>query len=210
MARAAARRGGLSVRTLQPSDLGPTLTTERLILRPPCEADLDGWAKLYADPDRSRWIGGPEPRMLVWRRLMSHVGSWAVRGYAMFSVLDRETGAWLGFLGPWKPDGWPGNEIGWGMARAAEGRGYASEGATAAMDWAFESLGWTDVIHTINAGNDPSIRLAERLGSRRLGPIELPQPSAKDAIAWGQSREDWRARRRAGLAVPADQAANAP
>lgn len=180
------------------SDLGPALTTARLVLRPPCEADLDGFAALYADAERSRFIGGPEPRMLAWRRLMSHAGSWALRGYAMFSVLERETGSWLGFLGPWKPDGWPGNEIGWGMTRAAGGRGYALEGATAAIDWAFESLGWTDVIHTINPENDASIRLAERLGSRPLGPVVLPPPSTAGALAWGQTREAWRARREGG------------
>ncbi|HWU80282.1 MAG TPA: N-acetyltransferase, partial [Caulobacter sp.] len=30
---------------------GPTLETERLILRPPADVDLDGWARLMADPD---------------------------------------------------------------------------------------------------------------------------------------------------------------
>lgn len=180
-----------------PSDLGPTLTTERLVLRPPCEADLDGFAALYADAETSRYIGGPEPRMLAWRRLMSHAGCWALRGYALFTVLRREDGAWLGFLGPWKPDGWPGNEIGWGMAKTSHGRGYALEGATAAMDWAFESLGWDEVIHTINVDNAASVKLAERLGSRRIGPAVLPVQDSQEAAIWGQTRDEWRARRRA-------------
>jgi len=38
--------------------LGPTLETERLLLRPPIEADLDGWAELMADAESSRFIGG--------------------------------------------------------------------------------------------------------------------------------------------------------
>lgn len=176
---------------------GPTLETERLILRPPGEADLDGFAALYADAETSKYIGGPEPRILAWRRLMSHAGSWALRGYAMFAVIRREDQAWLGFLGPWKPDGWPGNEIGWGFAKSAHGRGYALEGATAAMDWAFDALGWEDVIHTINVHNAASIRLAERLGSRRLGEAVLPAPYAEPAAFWGQTRDEWRARRRA-------------
>ncbi|MCZ3115014.1 GNAT family N-acetyltransferase, partial [Acinetobacter baumannii] len=45
----------------------------------------------------------------------------------------------LGQTGPWKPDGWPGNEVGWSFHPDAWGRGYATEAATAAMDWALQA-----------------------------------------------------------------------
>ena len=79
----------------------------------------------------------------------------------------------------------------------AQGKGYGVEAATAAIDYAFDVLGWTEVIHCIDPDNVPSQRLAERLGSRNLGPTRLPPPF--DAVAvdrWGQSREQWRARAR--------------
>ena len=124
-------------------------------------------------------------------------GAWALFGFGMFSVIETATGRWVGRLGPWKPADWPGNEIGWGLARDAWGKGYALEGAAAAMDWAFESLGWTEVIHCIDPDNAPSQAVARRLGSANLRPGALPPPYDDGRIdIWGQTREQWRARRR--------------
>ena len=55
----------------------------------------------------------------------------------------RMAGLWVGRLGPWTPDGWPGSEVGWGLHPDAQGKGYGLEGATAAIDYAFDALGWT-------------------------------------------------------------------
>lgn len=46
--------------------------------------------------------------------------------------------------------------------------GYASEAAAASIDYAFNTLGWTEVIHVILPGNDASIAVAEKIGSRFL------------------------------------------
>ena len=149
--------------------LGPTLETERLILRPPAAEDLDGWAAFMADEEAARFIGGALPRPTAWRTLATMAGSWALQGFGMFSVIEKSSGRWVGRLGPWQPEGWPGTEVGWGLAREAWGKGYATEGATAAIDWAFDALGWDDVIHCIDADNAGSIGVAERLGSVNRG-----------------------------------------
>ena len=140
--------------------LGPTLETDRLLLRPPIEADLDGWAELMADEESSRFIGGPQLRPAAWRGLASMAGSWALKGYGMFSVVEKASGRWIGRLGPWMPEGWPGTEVGWGLVPEAQGKGYAIEGSTAAIDWAFDTLGWTEVIHCIDPANAPSQAVA--------------------------------------------------
>ena len=44
-------------------------------------------------------------------------GAWSLCGFSMFSVTLRESGRWIGRIGPWRPEGWPGTEIGWGLAR---------------------------------------------------------------------------------------------
>ena len=94
------------------------------------------------------------------------------------------------------PEGWPGTEVGWGLIPAAQGKGYAVEGSTAAIDWAFDALGWTDVIHCIDPANTASQAVAKRLGSRLIGPGKAPPPYEDYPIEiWGQSREDWRARK---------------
>jgi RimJ/RimL family protein N-acetyltransferase len=62
--------------------------------------------------------------------------------------------------------------------------------AIAAIDWAFANLGWTEVIHSIDPDNRPSILLAERLGSRNRGRGRLPEPFEHVAIdIYAQSRE---------------------
>ncbi len=176
---------------------GPTLQTARLVLRPTAKEDLDGFATLIGDPESARFIGGVQPRSMAWRAMNAMAGSWVLQGYAMFSVLERTTGRWVGRVGPWMPDGWPGTEVGWGVLREFWGRGYATEAAEAAVDWAFEHLGWTRVIHCIAPENTPSQEVARRLGSSLLGPVTLPAPYHTDVIeAWGQSREEWRARRK--------------
>ena len=178
------------------AEIGPTLETERLILRPPVQADFDRWAEFLADPEATRHIGGVQARSAAWRSMAGMTGAWPLLGFSMFSVIEKSTGRWIGRLGSWMPEGWPGTEVGWGLHPDAQGRGYAVEGATASIDWAFDTLGWTEVIHTIAPGNTASVRVAKRLGSRNLRSTRLPPPfEALEVDVWGQSREDWRARR---------------
>jgi RimJ/RimL family protein N-acetyltransferase len=177
--------------------LGPTLETARLTLRPPAAEDLDGWAALMADEESSRFIGGPVDRAATWRGLATMAGSWALKGFGMFSVIEKSSGLWLGRVGPWVPEGWPGTEVGWGLHPSAWGRGYAVEAAEATIDWAFDHLGWTEVIHCIDPENTPSRKVAQRLGSTNGGPGKLPPPFEDHLVdLWGQTAAQWRARPR--------------
>ena len=181
---------------MSPPDL--RIETQRLILRLPRIEDFDAYAALQADPEASRHIGGPLSRPLAWRKFLQYPGAWMVQGFAMFSVTLKDGGEWLGQLGPWQPEGWPGTEVGWAFQRAAWGKGYAAEAAVAAIDWVFANLGWSEVIHSIAPDNHASQALAARLGSVNRGPGKLPPPSEHVAIdIWAQTREQWFARRAA-------------
>jgi RimJ/RimL family protein N-acetyltransferase len=172
------------------------LDTPRLVLRPPRYEDLDPWAAMMADAESARFIGGALPRAVTWRGLMTMIGAWHAQGFAMFSVMEKATGRWVGRVGPWMPEGWPGTEIGWAIVRECWGRGYATEAALATAEWAFEVLGWTEMIHSIAPDNVASQRVACRLGSRNRGPGQLPPPFEHDTVdIWGQTREEWRSRR---------------
>jgi len=182
----------------------PVLFTPRLILRPPNGEDFEAWSAFYADEEAMRFLGGPQSREVAWRSLCTMAGAWSVRGYSMFSLIERTTGRWVGRVGPWKPEGWPSTEVGWGVAREFAGRGYAYEAAVATIDYAVDVLGWTDIIHTIHPENHRSIRLAERLGSEHRGPTRLPPPVEHLAVnAWGQSHEAWRSQRQAAALASA-------
>ena len=176
---------------------GPVLQTERLTLRPIALEDFPRWAEMMADPVASKFLGGVQPASTAWRGFMSMAGAWSLTGVSMFSLIERDTGRWLGRIGPWTPHGWPGTEVGWGLHPDAQGKGYGVEAATATLDYAFDVLGWTDVIHCIDPDNTPSQRLAERLGSYNQGPTRMPAPFQDLPVdKWGQSRAEWRARRR--------------
>ena len=179
---------------LQPDDL--QIETPRLLLRLPRVDDLDPWAEMMADEEAARFIGGVMERSVSWRGLMTMIGCWHAYGFGMFSVIEKSTGRWVGRLGPWQPDGWPGTEVGWAIVRDCWGKGYAPEGAAAATDWACTHLGWTDVIHSIDPANAASQVVARKLGSHNRGPGQLPAPYKDSRIdIWGQSREEWQARR---------------
>ena len=176
--------------------IGPTLTTARLVLRPPTQDDFPAFAAMMANADHVKFIGGALPEAMAWRQLAAITGAWSLRGFSMFSVLERDTGLWVGRIGPWMPQGWPGTEVGWGLAPEAMGKGYGVEAATACMDWVVDHLGWTDIIHIIDPANKPSEALAARIGSTNLGPTKMPEPMHELQVnAWGQSAQQWRARR---------------
>lgn len=176
---------------------GPILVTERLILRPPSAEDFDAFAAFSADEKTTRFIGGPMERAAAWRAWATMAGAWHLRGYAMFSVILRDGGAWIGRIGPWQPEGWPGKEIGWGIAPEYAGKGYAREASVASMDFVFDILKWEKVIHTIDPENTASIRLAERLGSTNHGPTRLPPPYQDHRVdSYEQTRGQWQENRK--------------
>lgn len=176
---------------------GPTIETERLILRPTAMADFERWADFMSDEPTTRYIGGAQAPSQAWRGMMSMAGAWALTGVAMFSVIEKSTGRWLGRIGPWQPHDWPGTEVGWSLHRDAHGQGYAHEAAVASLDYAFDVLGWTDVIHCIDPDNHPSAALATRLGSVNRGPGRMPAPFETAPVnLWGQTADEWRENRR--------------
>ncbi len=186
------------------SRLTTRLETDRLVLRVPALEDLDRWAEMMADPEAARFIGGVAPRNLVWRMIMQMHGAWSLTGVSMFSVIEKASGRWIGRIGPWQPEGWPGPEVGWGLHPAMWGKGYAVEAAAAAMDYAFDVLGWPRLIHCIEAENVRSKAVARRLGSRPQGETRMPPPFEHVVSEiWGQSREEWQ-RNRGRIGTSAD------
>ena len=173
----------------------PVLDTARLRLQVPQIADFDRFAEMFADP-ATHHIGGPLTRGDAWRRFLQMPGAWFTQGFGMFSIIEKSSGLFVGQAGPWQPDGWPGTEVGYAMHADGRGKGYATEACTAAIDWAFDALGWDEVIHTIAPANTDSQKVAMRLGSRLRGPGKLPPPLDSHRVdLWGQTRDEWDARR---------------
>ena len=170
----------------------PMLETERLRLRSFREADLDAYAAICADPEVMRYLGDGRAlsRADAWRQMALIIGHWTLRGYGLWAVEERATGALVGRLGFFKPEGWPGFELGWMLRRASWGRGYATEGAGRALAHAFTEMGRDHLISLIRPDNRASIRVAERLGERLERRTDL---FGQEALVYGIDRAQWEA-----------------
>ena len=142
----------------------PTLASERLLLRPFSDADLDPYAAFWAT-DAARFVGGTCSRADAWRRMAMYAGHWLLRGYGIWALEEQATGRFVGQAGLWFPEGWPEPEIHWLLMGEATGRGFATEAARRVRDYARDDLGWATVISCIDPANLASVRVAERLGA---------------------------------------------
>ncbi len=59
-------------------------------------------------------------------------------------------------------------EMGWCLAKSAQGNGYAVEAARALVEWARESLGVKKIIAHCDSENVPSWKTMEKLGMKRV------------------------------------------
>ncbi len=150
-----------------------TITTDRLVMRPPARDDFEDCARLWADPDVVRHIGGkPFTREESWSRLTRYVGHWALQGYGFWALRERDTGRYAGEVGSadFKRDITPSlsgaQEMGWIIAPWAQGKGYATEAVRAALAWNEKRFAGARLVCMISPANAPSLRVAEKCGFR--------------------------------------------
>ena len=177
---------------------GPVLETERLKLRMWREADIEPNTAMLGDPASGRFITADNKPItdafVGWRNAAIMSGHWVLHGVGMFVVEEKSTGKFAGRVGPWLPPGWPGFEIGWGIASEFRGKGYAVEAARAAIDWAFARFEIDQIIHCIDRENTASQGVARRLGAVIDREIDL---FGKVADLWLTRHNAWTAQRKA-------------
>ena len=155
----------------------PVLQTERLTLRAPQLADFPAFAAFLTSP-RAAHVGGPVTHERAWRAFGHLVGHWVLRGYGLFFLTLKASDHVIGMAGPWFPESWPEQEVGWSLFTAeAEGKGYAAEAASAALAHAFGPMGWKTAVSYIDPANAASIALAERLGAALDPTAATPDPA---------------------------------
>lgn len=151
------------------------LETERLQLRQFCAGDLEAYAAMLADAEVVAYIGSGETlsRAQAWKNMAMVLGHWSIRGYGLWAVEEKATQTLMGRVGLYYPEGWPGLEVGWMLARSYWGYGYALESAKAAVDVAFNQLQCPKLISLIHPENVRSQRVAQRLGSQKTTTLNL-------------------------------------
>ena len=153
----------------------PTLTTERLVLRPHRLDDFAHSAAMWADPDVTQHIlERPLSEEESWSRFLRYAGHWTVLGFGYWVVEERRSGNFVGEIGfaDYKRDIQPSlngvPEIGWVLASHAHGKGYATEAVRAVSTWGDAHFGTIRTACIIAPENAASVRVAEKCGYREL------------------------------------------
>jgi RimJ/RimL family protein N-acetyltransferase len=176
-----------------PQANGLVIETERLLLRQWRGSDMAPYTAMLSDPGTARFItvdGKPVvDEMTGWRHAVVMAGHWMLHGAGMFVVEEKSSGKFAGRVGPWSPPGWPGFEVGWGIAKELRGKGYAVEAARASVNWAFATFDIDRIVHCIDCENIASQGVARRLGASKDREIEL---FGHVADLWVTTRDTWK------------------
>ena len=169
------------------------LTTPRLLLRAYLAEDLPLYAALNADPEVTRYLGGP-----ISRAESDDIADWAqalhsAEGIGLLAVERRADHRFLGMCGLHHLDWYPADiEIGWRLAREHWGRGYATEAATAWLTHAFTVLDLPRVISVTDKPNTRSIAVMTRLGMTVDHYATLEEDGVTfEAVIHAITREQW-------------------
>jgi RimJ/RimL family protein N-acetyltransferase len=147
------------------------LETERLVLRPFEEGDLDAFFGIQSDEESARWLYN-EPRTLdetkaLLAKKIAGDSFTAEGDWLAAAVIARESGQLVGDLSmQWASEQHKTGEIGFIFGRAHHGRGYATEAARAFLAFGFEGMEWHRIVGRLEARNTASARVLEKLGMR--------------------------------------------
>lgn len=158
------------------------ITTERLILRPWCEADKPAFHDIINTPAMMTHFGGVADRAAIDSIIDIMIEAQDADGCSMWAVDHRQTGELLGICGVRVQRSYPelpvyGElEIGWRIAEAWWGRGVAREAAEASLAWAWANTDAPRVAAWTSAGNSRSWGLMKRLGMARAPELDFHHP----------------------------------
>ena len=173
-----------------------SMETERLLLRPMSADAVEAHITMMQDPRTARFLspnGEPRARSEDWRAAASMLGHWQIRGFGFFTVIEKSTGEWVGRVGPWMPDGWPGLECGWSIIPDRWGLGYAPEAAVATIRWTFNQFpDLSRIISVIDPGNANSQAVARKIGETKSA--EIFEFWGHRLEVWEAAREEWLSR----------------
>ncbi len=180
---------------------GPTLETERLLLRTWKTKDRVPFAVINSDPDVMEHFPAPmtaEESDQFARRIDRH---FAQHGFGLWAVEIKWARRFIGFCGlavpTFETHFTPTVEIGWRLAKDSWGTGYATEAAAAVLEFGFEEAGIDPILSWALPANDRSTRVMERIGMKRAPDLDFDHPRfmhddrLRRHIVYRMTRADW-------------------
>ncbi len=142
------------------------LETQRLYLREMEQGDYAALCKILQDEEAMYAYEGAFDDSEVQQWLDRQLDRYRKWGFGLWAVVLKQTNEMIGQCGltiqPWKDR--EVLEVGYLFQRRYWHQGFATEAARACMDYAFETLGASEVCSIIRDGNLPSIGVALRNG----------------------------------------------
>ena len=172
------------------------LETERLALRRFTPDDLDTLARLHADPDVTRYLGGVKDRATTEAQMRTRILDYYDQhpGLGVWATIERATGAVAGFHVLNHIQGETELQVGYALFTDFWGRGYATEMTTALLDYGYGTLRLPQINAITDLGNTASQRVLLKAGLVRNGERAFAHPAyaASGPMAWFESyRDSW-------------------
>lgn len=144
------------------------IKTQRLILRPWKEADLEPLVRLNTDPRVMEFLFAPLTHAESAARLELYTRHIQEQGWGLWAVAAPNVSDFIGWIGLW-PIGFeahftPAIEVGWRLLPEFWGQGYATEGALASLAFGFEVLNLPEIVSVTVPANLRSRRVMEKIG----------------------------------------------
>lgn len=177
--------------------LTPTLTSDRLRLRPFGEGDAPALWRMHSSAHVLRyWDSPPWQDPARAERFLAACRRLAEEGTGARLAVDRASdGAFIGWcsLTRWNL-AYRSAALGYCFDEAAWGRGYATEAARAVLGWGFETLALNRVQAETDTRNAASARVLEKLGFVREGTLRedcVVDGDVSDSWVYGLLRREW-------------------
>lgn len=149
------------------------LETERLVFRQWKHTDYDSFKGFFDSEEISRFVGGVKNAEEAWRLMATYIGHYELHGYSYLAIDEKETGKLIGTVGLWNSEPWPEAELGYWLLPEGQGKGFGLEAGLYVRDYALNALKLDSLVSYIDYENIPSKKLAQKIGAKLDGTIEL-------------------------------------
>jgi len=168
----------------------PTLTTERLVLRPFSPSDADAVQRLAGEPEvADTTLSIPHPYLdgMAKAWIATHETAWTRNESATLAVTETGEGL-VGAISLRIELAQRRAELGYWIGRPYWGRGYATEAARAMIAWGFAHVGLSRIYAHHMTRNPASGRVMEKIGMQYEGTLRhhfFRGGVAEDVAIWG-------------------------
>ncbi|MEH0938360.1 GNAT family N-acetyltransferase [Micromonospora psammae] len=182
------------------SELALPIRTERLLLRRYRADDVDALLRYYSNPLVARYIPWePWTREFATTVVTRRLNNSAINGpESRLALVAEYEGEVVGDVILWPADDTLSRgEMGWAFHPSVSGRGFATEAVRAFIDVAFTHCGMHRVFAHVDARNEASARLCERVGMVREAHLRRDHWTKgewTDTLIYGLLAEQWHGR----------------